>query len=219
MSFPPLPTLGKFGRASLVWRSRLAACGGGARFKRNRFPGATAFPTSVLVSAIACRAPVCRERRRRQRRSRLISASSIGTVNQYYLADKVTNGVDVVNSLSSQFLGTAGGGAFQGAGTTVAGFARSPNGGPNGVVSLGNGLVAAGDGNSTLKIVSSSYHFRYARRVNHRSEPVHRTKLAAEHLSRHRRCNYRRSDSRRGKLPRRRVGIRPDRQRDRRRQR
>jgi hypothetical protein len=78
------------------------------------------------------------------------------TVNQYYLADKVTNGVDVVNSLSSQFLGTAGAGAFQGLGTTVAGFARAPNGGPNGVVSLGKGLVAAGDGNSTLKIVSSS---------------------------------------------------------------
>jgi hypothetical protein len=78
------------------------------------------------------------------------------TVNQYYLADKNTNGVDVVNSLTSQYLGTAGGGSFQGAGTAVAGFVRAPNGGPNGVVPIGGGLVAAGDGNSTLKIVSAT---------------------------------------------------------------
>jgi hypothetical protein len=79
------------------------------------------------------------------------------SVHQYYLADKITNGVDVVATLTppyGQYLGTAGGGAFQGLGSTVAGFARSPNGGPNGDVPIGNGLVAAGDGNSTLKIVS-----------------------------------------------------------------
>jgi hypothetical protein len=76
------------------------------------------------------------------------------TVNQYYLADKNTNGVDVVNTLTSQYLGTAGAGSFQGAGSAVPGFPRAPNGGPNGVVPIGNGLVAAGDGNSTLKIVS-----------------------------------------------------------------
>lgn len=38
----------------------------------------------------------------------------------------------------------------------MAGFSRSPNGGPNGVVAIANGLVAAGDGNSTLKIVNAS---------------------------------------------------------------
>jgi hypothetical protein len=76
------------------------------------------------------------------------------TINRYMLADKATNGIDVVNTLTSAYLGTAGGGSFQGNGTTVAGFSRSPNGGPNGDVSIGNGLVAAGDGNSTLKIVN-----------------------------------------------------------------
>ena len=80
------------------------------------------------------------------------------TVHQYYLADKITNGVDVVATLTppyGQYLGTAGAGAFQGSGATVAGFPRSPNGGPNGVVPIANGLVAAGDGNSTLKIVNA----------------------------------------------------------------
>jgi hypothetical protein len=74
--------------------------------------------------------------------------------NRYFLADKATNGIDVVNTLTSAYLGTAGGGSFQGNGSTVAGFARNPNGGPNGDVYIGGGLVAAGDGNSTLKIVN-----------------------------------------------------------------
>jgi hypothetical protein len=78
------------------------------------------------------------------------------TSHIYSLADRTTNGIDVVNTLTSQFLGTAGAGAFAGLGTTVAGFSRNPNAGPNGNVSLGNGLVAAGDGNSTLKIVNVS---------------------------------------------------------------
>jgi hypothetical protein len=75
------------------------------------------------------------------------------TEHLYTLSDRSTSGIDVVNTLTSTFVGTAGAGAFQGLGTTVAGFARNPNAGPNGNVSLGNGLVAAGDGNSTLKIV------------------------------------------------------------------
>jgi hypothetical protein len=75
------------------------------------------------------------------------------SVHMYLLADRSTNGIDVVNSLTNAFLGTAGSG-MGGLGTTVAGFARSPNAGPNGVVSLGNGLAAAGAGDSTLKIVN-----------------------------------------------------------------
>jgi hypothetical protein len=84
------------------------------------------------------------------------------TLHQYFLANKTTNGVDVVNTLTSAYLGTSGAGAFQGPGfaTTpaTAGYPgnRAPNGGPNGVVSIGHGLVAAGDGNSTLKIVSAA---------------------------------------------------------------
>jgi hypothetical protein len=79
--------------------------------------------------------------------------------HNYYLADKATNGVDVVATLVGPYgtyMGTAGAGYFQGGGSTVAGFARSPNGGPNGDVAIGGGLVAAGDGNSTLKIVNPS---------------------------------------------------------------
>jgi hypothetical protein len=78
------------------------------------------------------------------------------TSHLYTLSDRSTSGIDVVNTLTGAFLGTAGAGAFQGLGTTVAGFSRNPNAGPNGNVSLGNGLVAAGDGNSSLKIVNVS---------------------------------------------------------------
>jgi hypothetical protein len=75
------------------------------------------------------------------------------TEHLYFLSDRATSGIDVVNTQTNAFVGTAGGGSFQGLGTAVPGFARNPNAGPNGNVSLGNGLVAAGDGNSTLKIV------------------------------------------------------------------
>jgi hypothetical protein len=78
------------------------------------------------------------------------------TEHLYTLSDRSTNGIDVVNTLTNTFVGTAGAGAFQGLGTAVAGFSRNPNAGPNGNVSLGNGLVAGGDGNSTLKIVNVS---------------------------------------------------------------
>ncbi len=78
------------------------------------------------------------------------------TEHLYFLADRATNGIDVVNTQNNAFLGTAGAGSFAGLGTAVPGFSRNPNAGPNGDVSLGNGLVAAGDGNSTLKIVNVS---------------------------------------------------------------
>ncbi len=129
----------------------LAACGGNVQTQP--LPGATPFPTtySFLQLVAGTGLPPAPPK---------TFSFDIGfvdeTVNQYYLADKANNGVDVVNTLTSAFLGTAGGGSFQGAGTTVPGFSRAPNGGPNGVVSLGGGLVAAGDGNSTLKIVSAS---------------------------------------------------------------
>ena len=150
MAFRVSPALGRtaaFAGAIVA----LAACGGNVATQP--LPGATPPPTtySLLQVVAGTNLPPPPPK---------TFSFDIGfvdeTVNQYYLADKANNGVDVVNTLTSQFLGTAGGGAFQAGGTTVAGFARSPNGGPNGVVSLGNGLVAAGDGNSTLKIVSAS---------------------------------------------------------------
>jgi hypothetical protein len=76
--------------------------------------------------------------------------------NQYYLADKVTNGVDVVSTTSLALTGTAGAGQFQGAGSLLPGQAHATNGGPNGLVPLGGGIVFAGDGNSTMKVVNAN---------------------------------------------------------------
>jgi hypothetical protein len=146
MSFLSPKTLGKilvFAGSTIVF----AACNGnGNGINTTPIPVTTPFPTTYsLLQTLPTPKTL---------------SFDIGFVDEtshlYTLADKSTNGIDVVNTLTSQFLGTAGAGAFQGLGTTVAGFSRSPNGGPNGNVSIGNGLVAAGDGNSTLKIVNVS---------------------------------------------------------------
>jgi hypothetical protein len=71
-----------------------------------------------------------------------------GTAGQYYLADRTNKAVDVIN-LSTKALSFAGQGSFVGAAAAGSNFS-----GPNGVVSIGGGLVMAGDGNSTLKIVN-----------------------------------------------------------------
>lgn len=125
----------------------LTACGGGGNtVNTTPIPVATPIPTTYTF----------------QQKINPPNTTSfdIGFVDEtehlYFLADKTTDGIDVVNTLTGTYLGTAGAGAFQGAGTAVPGFSRNPNGGPNGDVSLGNGLVAAGDGNSTLKIVNVS---------------------------------------------------------------
>jgi hypothetical protein len=73
------------------------------------------------------------------------------TARRYYLADRTTGGVDVYNVDTNMLLGTAGG--FTGA-VQSGGVVNNNLAGPNGVVAIGNGLVAAGDGNSTLKIVN-----------------------------------------------------------------
>ena len=142
MSFPSPTAVGKFVVLAGMAVAFAACSGNSATPSVQPAPGS--FPTSYGLQTIITPPKT--------------GSFDIGFVDEgahmYLLADKTTNGVDVVDSLGLKFLGTAGAGQFQGLGTTVPGFPRSPNGGPNGVVSLGNGLAAAGDGNSTLKIVN-----------------------------------------------------------------
>ena len=70
---------------------------------------------------------------------------------RYYLADRTSGGVDVFNIDANTLLGTVKG--FTGA-VQSGGVVNNNLAGPNGVVAIGGGLVAAGDGNSTLKIVN-----------------------------------------------------------------
>lgn len=69
-----------------------------------------------------------------------------GAVHRYYLADRTNKGIDVIDTSTDTFLSVAAAGAF------VGGSGNS--GGPDGVVPVGNGVVFAGDGDSTLKIVN-----------------------------------------------------------------
>lgn len=75
-----------------------------------------------------------------------------GEAHLYYLSDGVEKGIDVVDSVSGKPYGTSGAGTFV-AGSIRPGEAHPTNGGPDGVAPIGNGLLAAGDGDSTLKIV------------------------------------------------------------------
>ena len=76
------------------------------------------------------------------------------TAHRYYLADRTNSGVDVVNTKTNTYLGTIKG--FTGAPLGAGGVVDNNLAGPNGVVALTGNLVAAGDGNSTLKIVDAS---------------------------------------------------------------
>jgi hypothetical protein len=150
MSFPSPSALGKL-IVFATMAMAVTACGGSTSSAPTQpAPGTTPVPTtySYQQTLIVAGVPPATG----------TFGFDIGFVdestNRYFLSDKATNGVDVVNTLTSAYLGTAGAGSFQGNGSTVAGFARSPNGGPNGEMYIGNGLVAAGDGNSTIKIVN-----------------------------------------------------------------
>jgi hypothetical protein len=74
-----------------------------------------------------------------------------GAAQQYYLADRTNKGVSVITTYNNTYLGTAGKGAFVGINAL-----NSNGSGPNGVLSIGGGVLYAGDGNSTVKVLSTT---------------------------------------------------------------
>jgi hypothetical protein len=70
----------------------------------------------------------------------------------YLLADRNNKGVDVVDLTSLTFQRVAGGGTFTGLGIGTPAAANT--GGPNGVASVGGGILFAGDGDSTTKVIN-----------------------------------------------------------------
>jgi hypothetical protein len=78
------------------------------------------------------------------------------TVGLYYVADRNNAGVSVISTATQTYLRTAGAGSFQGYKPAGPGGSPATNAGPNGLVSIGNGIVFAGDGNSTLKVVNAT---------------------------------------------------------------
>ncbi len=75
---------------------------------------------------------------------------------QYYLADRTTKGIDVIDLASLTYLRSAGAGTFTGLGTPAGAGVVANSGGPNGVVSNGSGILFAGDGDSTLKVLNAN---------------------------------------------------------------
>ena len=73
---------------------------------------------------------------------------------QYYLADRTNNGVSVFNTTTQTYVSTAGQGAFTGLG--IGSPPAANTGGPNGVLSIGGGILFAGDGNSTTKVLNAT---------------------------------------------------------------
>jgi hypothetical protein len=69
----------------------------------------------------------------------------------YYLADRDTNGIDVINLSTRKFTMLAGAGQFKGVN-----LANGNAAGPNGIFSVGTNLEMAGDGNSTMKVINTS---------------------------------------------------------------
>jgi hypothetical protein len=67
---------------------------------------------------------------------------------QYFLADRANNAVDLIDAKTGTFTGYIGHGAF--AGNT----GSRTSSGPNGVLDDSAGLVWAGDGNSTIKVLN-----------------------------------------------------------------
>jgi hypothetical protein len=76
------------------------------------------------------------------------------SAGRYYLSDRTTGGIDVVNTKTNTYLGTAKG--FAGAVLSNPTTVNNNLAGPNGVVALSSTVVAAGDGDSTLKIVNTA---------------------------------------------------------------
>ena len=69
-------------------------------------------------------------------------------LNLYILGDRTNKGVEVVNTNNNSFVMTAGQGVFRGA------TGNNNTSGPDGVMIVGHRYIWAGDGDSTLKILS-----------------------------------------------------------------
>jgi YVTN family beta-propeller protein len=75
------------------------------------------------------------------------------TAHQYYVADRTSNGVSVIDTQTMKYVSTAGQGLFAGVKPGVGG-APSTISGPNGIVPVGGGVVFAGDGDGSMKVVN-----------------------------------------------------------------
>lgn len=74
-------------------------------------------------------------------------------VHQYYVADRNNAGVSVIDTQTNSYVLTAGKGSFAGYKPNGPG-GPATNAGPNGIVPVGSGIVFAGDGDSTTKVVN-----------------------------------------------------------------
>lgn len=129
--------------AVAAFAAALAACGGGSTAPAPHLNNGYALQQVIAVPGFtsACTAATC---------SFDISFDD-AAAQQYYLADRTNKGVTVISTATNTYLGTAGGGSFAGINAV-----NSNASGPNGVLSIGGGILYAGDGNSTTKVLNAA---------------------------------------------------------------
>jgi hypothetical protein len=151
MPFSSFRAPGKFASAALILG--LAACGGNS-------VNTTPVSSPVSTTYTAGKAITFMNWPPATGASPAVSSFDISfidpTVSQYYVSDRNNAGVSVISTTTQTYLRTAGAGSFQGYKPNGPGNAPATNAGPNGLVSIGNGIVFAGDGNSTLKVVNAN---------------------------------------------------------------
>lgn len=153
----PLPLTSRLGGIALAagMTLALAACGGGGSATPSApsgSPASAAYVSGGTIQWTGWPPPA--------NATPTTSSFDIGRVDpnleQYYIADRNNAGVSVIDAHALVWLRTAGAGMFQGYQPNGPGNAPATNAGPNGLVSIGNGIVFAGDGDSTLKVVNAN---------------------------------------------------------------
>jgi hypothetical protein len=156
MSFPSPAVIGKFVAFAAV-AAGLAACGsGGQAFTTPAGP--PSFSNAYTLSSAITFAHWPPAAGANPPTSSFDISFTDPVLTFDYIADRNNAGVTVISTATSTFVRTAGAGKFTGFQPNGPGNAPATNAGPNGLVSIGNGsgIVFAGDGDSTLKVVNTN---------------------------------------------------------------
>jgi hypothetical protein len=157
MSFPSPAVFGKILAFAGV-AAGLAACGSGGQAYTAPAAGAPVYSTTYSLQSAITFAHWPPAAGSTPATSSFDISATDPVLNVDYIADRNNAGVTVLSTASQTYLRTAGAGKFAGYQPNGPGNAPATNAGPNGLVNIGNGsgIVFAGDGDSTLKVVNTN---------------------------------------------------------------
>jgi hypothetical protein len=153
MSFPTPAVIGKILAFAGV-AAGLAACGSGGQ--AYTAPTATTYSTAYTFNSAITFAHWPPAAGSTPPTSSFDISATDPVLNFDFIADRNNAGVTVLSTATQTYVRTAGAGLFAGFKPNGPGNAPATNAGPNGLVEIGNGsgIVFAGDGDSTLKVVN-----------------------------------------------------------------